>query len=134
MRRLALAAKPPRSPSSAELPPEVERALPLGIPSPAEAFGSRHFGQCKAGTDNIGYPSLLFELEPARREPFGAFTQRIRGRELAIALGDFVLIAPTVEDRLPSTGLVRGFVSESERDDWLAKLCATPFRLAAAGR
>jgi hypothetical protein len=104
---------------------------PILLPASFEAvFGAADFERVYATVDSIGYPAVGFELKATRRSEFREFTRKHTSRAMAILLDEQVVSAPTIMEELPGEGIIRGRMSEEERDQALRRIRALegPFR------
>lgn len=79
------------------------------------------------GTDGTGATGwqIDFELTSAGSDAFGALTQRLIGRQLAIVVDDVVISAPTVQSAITGgSGVITGSFTEREARDLATQLNA----------
>lgn len=75
---------------------------------PAESFTVEDVERAFASVDQNGKPAIGFEMKESRARAFGDFTEKHRGRRLAIVLGGEVASTPVLQSRIESNGLIAG--------------------------
>ncbi len=59
-------------------------------------------------TDDAGRPALGFEIKSARASDFGEFTEKNKGRQMAIVIDGEVETAPVLNSRIDRNGIIEG--------------------------
>lgn len=94
--------------------PEGQRAVMLLNPPDQWVFRGADLGKIYYTSDELGYPAVGFELQPQRVSDFAEFTGENIGRNMAIVLNGEIRTAPTLDDRLPGRGIIRGRFTTEE--------------------
>lgn len=85
---------------------EPEPAIVLLPTSPRDCFGAADFASVDLAQGAAGFPGIGFELERAREDAFGEFTEANANRYLAVVARDEIISAPRIEERLPGAGII----------------------------
>ncbi len=68
-------------------------------------------------TDEYGRPAVNFTLDSDTGRKFGDFTEKNRGKALAIVLDNRVQSAPTIQDKITTDGIITGQFTIEESND-----------------
>lgn len=104
---------------------EPERiALPLASPllSPTnlqDDLGLAGMERLYRTADNLGFPAIGFQFTSSPAEAFSDFTERNKNRQLAIVVRGLIVSSPSIDDRLPGTGIIRGNFEPAEVEELL---------------
>ena len=109
---------------------EVRAEVPQG--TPGAIWGRDHnevlwFGEpawfplseVAVGADEMGLPSVAFTVAEGQAGTFSDYSERHRGERVGIFVDGELLTAPTVQDRLPGSGVISGGA-----DGWSEQRCA----------
>ena len=110
--------------SSVVLDPEAGlAATPVMRPAtPEDSFRGDDLAQVFPSSDELGYPAVGFEMSRGRRADFGAFTSENVNKSMAIVLNGVVDSAPTINSRLPGSGIIQGRYTEDQVKDLITVL------------
>ncbi len=102
--------------------PEGQRAEMVLVPPEEWVFRGADLGKVYYTSDQFGYPAVGFELQPQRVSDFADFTGENIGRNMAIVLNGEIRTAPSLDDRLPGRGIIRGRFTQQEVQDLVTVL------------
>ncbi len=97
-----------------DLRPEVDRAMAVMVPAPAEDFRGQDIARVHPSSDSLGYPAVGFEIRADRVGDFADFTGENEGRFMAIILNDEIRSFPRLESKLVGGGIIEGRFQDEE--------------------
>jgi preprotein translocase subunit SecD len=89
--------------TAAERPP-----IALVVPQPKWRFRTADLESLGFTSDDVGSPALSFEVQKARQDDFGDFTESLVGQGLAIVIDDVILALAEVRGRLQGQTRIDG--------------------------
>jgi len=80
------------------------------------AEGQWQVDRASEGIDDLGRPSIVFEMDTLGAQRLGELTGEHIGDNMAVVLDDRVITAPVLQGRISSNGQIRGDFSAAERE------------------
>ncbi|MDX2116606.1 MAG: protein translocase subunit SecD [Planctomycetota bacterium] len=80
------------------------------------ADGTWAVAQAREGRDELGRPSISFEMDVQGASRLGDLTKTHVGKHMAVLLDDQVYTAPTLQSAISKSGQITGDFSKEERD------------------
>ena len=92
-------------------------------------FTGAHLERVSKSQDSVGMPAVSFEMTASSKGPFTNFTKEYKGHEMAILLNNEIATAPTIEDVLPGSGIIKGRFTDQEVDELVRVLRSGSLRI-----
>jgi len=110
---------------------ELQRAEALLRPQDADnTFRGSDLSRVYPAQDSLGYPAVGFEMKVQRKSNFGDFTEKNLNRQMAIVLNVEIASSPSIDERLPGAGIIRGQFSPDEVRDLMTILRSGSLKIA----
>jgi SecD/SecF fusion protein len=102
---------------------------PLIVQKAEWDFTGAHLERVFKSQDDIGRAAVGFEMIANAKGPFGKFTKEYKSHRMAILLNNEIATAPTIEDVLPGSGIIRGQFTDQEVDELVRVLRSGSLRI-----